>query len=75
MKPSFEPLFNDRNELVEICVGGIPFATGGGDIWTAVFADPSDLTRRAEVRAGEAATFEREETLRREAPLKRRSRT
>ena len=60
MKPSFEPLFNDRNELVEIRVGDASFATGGGDIWTAVFANPSDLTRRIEVHAGEATVFERE---------------
>ena len=79
MNSSMKPLFNDRNELVEIRVGDVPFATGGGDLWTAVFAASNDLSHRIEVRAGDAAAFERDGTpgsktsLRREAPLMPRS--
>ena len=36
-----ETSFNDRNELVEIRVGGAVFATGGGDLWTAWFSSPA----------------------------------
>ena len=61
--------FTDRNELLEIRIGDTVFATGGGDLWTAVFAASDDLSHRIEVRAGDAAAFERDETLRREAPL------
>ena len=59
MNSSMKPLFNDRNELVEIRVGDVPFATGGGDLWTAVFAASNDLSHRIEIRAGDAAAFER----------------
>ncbi len=53
--------FTDRNEVQSIRVGDVAFATGGGDLWTAEFAAAGDLSNRIEVRAGEAASFEREE--------------
>jgi hypothetical protein len=57
-----ETTFTERNELTGISVGEVRFATGGGDLWTAEFADPADPTRRVVVRAGEASAFERDET-------------
>ena len=53
--------FTDRNEVQSIRFGDVAFATGGGDLWTAEFAAAGDLSNRIEVRAGEAASFEREE--------------
>ena len=53
--------FNDHNEVQSIRVGAAEFATGGGDLWTAEFAASGDLSKRIAVRAGEAASFEREE--------------
>ena len=45
--------------LRSIAVGGAEFATGGGDLWKAVFASSSNLCERLDVAAGDAASFER----------------
>ena len=55
------PRFGADGVLESIQIGDVAFATGGGDLWTATFAAAGDLSRRTKVRAGEAASFAREE--------------
>ena len=54
--------FDVSNTLSSIRVGAAEFATGGGDLWTAVFAKDGVLTNRVIVSAHEAAQTERHET-------------
>ena len=51
-----ETSFNDRNELAEIRVGEVRFATGGGELWTAWFSSPAvKAAATAEAARGGAA--------------------
>ena len=60
-RPALTVDFNDRNELAEIRVDGVRFATGGGDLWTAEFlsADKTSLRLCASAR-GEITRTSRE---------------
>ena len=51
--------FDDKNTLRAIRVGAAEFATGGGDLWTAEFAQDGNLTNRVKVSAHEAVFFGR----------------
>ena len=54
--------FTDRNELLEIRIGDIVFATGGGDLWTAEFqATGAQASNACTVSASQAADFSRDE--------------
>lgn len=56
-----EASFGEGNELTSLTAGGIAFATGGGDLWTAEFSRGADRGRRVTVCAGEAAEKRRED--------------
>ena len=51
--------FDGRNALKGIRIDKTVFATGGGDLWTAEFAQDGNLTNRVKVSAHEAASFSR----------------
>ncbi len=54
--------FDARNAVTSVRVGSAEFVTGGGDLWTAVFADPGCLTNRIRVSAANAASCSRSES-------------
>ena len=54
--------FDDRNVLKGLFIGKAAFATGGGDLWMATFAQDGNLTNHVKVAAHDAASVERHET-------------
>ena len=54
--------FDAGNALTAVRVGSAAFATGGGDLWTAVFAAPGCLTNQVKVLARDAASCSRSES-------------
>ena len=59
---AMDATFDDKNTVRSIRVGAAEFATGGGDLWMATFAQDGNLTNRVKVAAHDAASVEQRET-------------